>query len=165
MNPAILYTIGTWEGGYSDTAGDKGGETKFGISKKAFPGVDISKLTLESAVNIYDVSYWRPLSLDEIKSIRVAWKVFDIAVNQGPGEAAKILQRSLVVTADGLIGPVTISAANQANEEILLRKLAFGQMDKYVSIVISDPTQLEWLHGWFNRCRDVGDTLLSHPTP
>jgi lysozyme family protein len=165
MNPAILYTIGTWEGGYSDTAGDKGGETKFGISKKEFPDVDIPNLILEQAVHLYEMRYWRPLSLDEIKSVRVAWKLFDIAVNQGPDEAAKILQRSLIITADGIVGPVTISAANQANEEILLRKLAFGQMEKYVSIVISDPSQLQFLRGWFNRCRDVGDTLLFHPTP
>ena len=45
------------EGGYVNNSNDKGGETKFGISKKAYPHLDIKKLTLKDAENIYYNDY------------------------------------------------------------------------------------------------------------
>ena len=45
---ALAFTL-KWEGGYSNNHNDKGGETRYGISKKAFPDVDIENLTLDQA--------------------------------------------------------------------------------------------------------------------
>lgn len=41
------------EGGYSDDPDDDGGETKFGISKRSYPHVDVDALTIEQAKVIY----------------------------------------------------------------------------------------------------------------
>ena len=41
------------EGGYVNNPNDPGGETKYGVSKKAYPDIDIENLTLEQAKKIY----------------------------------------------------------------------------------------------------------------
>ena len=46
------------EGGYVDDPDDNGGETNFGISKRAYPRVDIKNLTRKQAIKIYYQDYW-----------------------------------------------------------------------------------------------------------
>ena len=46
------------EGGYSSNPADPGGETRFGISARSNPGVDIATLTRDQAVNIYWREWW-----------------------------------------------------------------------------------------------------------
>lgn len=71
-----------WEGEYSNNPSDPGGETKYGISKKAYPGLDVSSLTLEKATEIYQRDYWGPIGGDDLKEgFDVA--AFDSAVNCG----------------------------------------------------------------------------------
>jgi len=45
------------EGGYVNDPRDPGGETKYGISKRAYPGLDIKNLTEEQAKEIYRQDY------------------------------------------------------------------------------------------------------------
>ena len=53
-----------WEGEYSNDPSDPGGETKYGISKRAYPELDIKSLTKEDAARIYYRDYWQPLDCD-----------------------------------------------------------------------------------------------------
>lgn len=98
------------EGGYVDDPNDRGGETKYGISKRSYPKVDIRGLTLEGAKAIYAADYWRPIRGDELP-IGLALLVFDSAVNNGVGAAIRWLQRAAGVPVDGVFGPRTIAAA------------------------------------------------------
>src|SRR5690606_28008981 len=41
------------EGGYVNNPSDPGGETKYGISKRSYPELDIANLTQEDAIAIY----------------------------------------------------------------------------------------------------------------
>jgi lysozyme family protein len=93
---------------------DPGGLTKFGISQKAYPSLDIASLTKEQAKEIYKRDYWQACKCDELPSA-FAIAVFDTAVNQGVGTARRILQISLDVTVDGVIGDKTIAAAHKAS--------------------------------------------------
>lgn len=86
---AFAFIIGE-EGGYVNDPHDPGGETKFGISKRAYPGVDIKALTLDGAKAIYREDYWNALRLDERK-YGPALVLFDCAVNQGVVRAKSIL--------------------------------------------------------------------------
>ena len=54
---AFRFLIGE-EGGYVNDPADPGGETKFGISKRAYPQLDIKSLTLDQAKAIYRRDYW-----------------------------------------------------------------------------------------------------------
>lgn len=98
------------EGGYVNHAADPGGETKFGISKRSYPQLDIKALTLDQAREIYRSDFWAPLRCDDLPW-PVALVLFDGAVNSGAGTAAKWLQTALSVPSDGQIGPVTLAAA------------------------------------------------------
>ena len=97
------------EGGYVNDPRDPGGETRYGISKRAHPGVNIGALTLAGAKAIYRQDYWDRVQGDALPP-PLALIVFDLAVNAGVRPAATMLQRVLGVTADGSIGAQTLAA-------------------------------------------------------
>lgn len=99
-----------FEGDYVWDSHDPGGETKFGVSKRAYPNVDIRALTLEEAKMIYKRDFWDRCKCDDMPYV-VAFEVFDMAVNQGVHGAIIALQDALGVSADGDIGPVTLATA------------------------------------------------------
>lgn len=85
---AFLVVVGS-EGGYVNNPADPGGETRYGISKRAYPNLDIAALTLEEAQAIYLRDYWTPLNCDAM-SWELALINFDCAVNQGLSVARTI---------------------------------------------------------------------------
>ena len=111
----------TFEGGYVNDKSDSGGETKYGISKKAFPNVDIKNLTLNEAKEIYKKVYWDKIKGDKIKSQHIAELIFDTAVNMGTSFAIKTAQKVLNVKQDGIVGPITLNTLNNINEEIFIK--------------------------------------------
>lgn len=104
------------EGGYVNHPEDPGGETKYGISKRAYPDLDIAGLTEEQAGEIYLRDYWMPIKAPELP-LPVALMTFDAAVNMGLKRAAQFAQRCAGATDDGLIGPVSIACINEAYQQ------------------------------------------------
>lgn len=80
------------EAGYVNDSEDSGGETKFGISKRAYPKEDIKNLTLERAKILYFNDYWLECHCQAL-SWPWALVVFDCAVNQGVADALTLLKR------------------------------------------------------------------------
>ncbi len=70
------------EGGYVNDPTDKGGETNYGISKRAYPDLDIKNLTKEDAKKIYYQDYWLKSYADQLP-IDVRYIHFDTAINMG----------------------------------------------------------------------------------
>ncbi len=97
------------EGGYVNDPRDPGGETKYGISRRSYPGEDIAGMTLERAKAIYLRDFWGPAGCDAVPD-GVKFDLFDAAVNSGVKTAAKLLQRAVGETEDGIIGPRTLQA-------------------------------------------------------
>ncbi len=91
---AFQYLIQN-EGGYVFNKNDPGGETKFGISKRSYPALNIKELTLEDAKKIYYRDFWLKGRFEEILDDFVATQVFDFSVNLGMRAAVIVLQRSL----------------------------------------------------------------------
>tara|TARA_R100000278_G_C5473116_1_gene165218 strand:- start:827 stop:1300 length:474 start_codon:yes stop_codon:yes gene_type:complete len=140
------------EGGYVNDKADSGGETNWGISKRAFPDVDIKNLTKQQAKNIYRTHYFVRSRAKELPSnIRLTY--FDMCVNMGQRRAVKILQKAIngkgkyKVEVDGRIGPNTIrSSKGLENERLKSYKVLF-----YAEIVIRKPSQEKFWFGWYRR--------------
>lgn len=145
-----FYTTLGFEGGYVNNPNDTGGETKYGISKKAYPDLDIKNLTEEQAKDIYKRDYWdrcKCAFMPDALSIAV----FDFAVNGGTKRAIRYLQRALGVTIDGCIGNQTIAACNRVPTKYVL--------DKFIEYRLQYLMNLKsWKYfgnGWGNRVRTL----------
>ncbi len=101
---------GNWTGGRCAIGQCNG--TKYGISAGAYPSLHIGALTLDDAKAIYRRDYWNKIRGDELPPA-IALLVFDAAVNSGHSRAVRWLQTALKIVADGLLGPVTMAAAQQ----------------------------------------------------
>ena len=150
------------EGGYVNNNLDKGGETKFGISKRSYPHLDIKNLTLEDAEGIYYNDYWFELKLDYVRDYNIQLELFDTAVNMGRYKATTILQEALNLLnrnernfndldVDGVIGIKTLSTYDLVDKKILLKVLNGLQFCHYVKICEKDKTQEVFFNGWMKR--------------
>ena len=135
-----------YEGGYVFDKQDPGGETKYGISKKAFPETDIKNLTLEEAKKIYKDKYWDKINGDALP-YHIALSVFDFSVNAGTGMASLVLQKCLCVLADGHIGGKTVRSAAETDKITIINKYAVERVMFYTSL----PTFKTYGHGWVAR--------------
>ena len=144
------------EGGYVNDPYDKGGETKYGISKKAYPELDIKNLTLEKAKHIYYKDYWLKSKANQMPA-RLALIHFDTAVNTGVKTAGKILQRALNrqgfnLIVDGIVGNKTLDAVKKADIDKLLADYTI-ERNKYYLLTGNN----RYLKGWINRSISVYD--------
>ena len=121
------------EGGYSFDLRDPGGETKYGISKRSYPSINIKDLTLDHAKEIYRRDYWDKLRLDDIPEC-VRFDLFDAAVNSGVKTAIKFLQKACEVIPDGIMGPQTVAAANSMDPQKLDKRLSGHRLMFLVSL-------------------------------
>ena len=163
---AFARTIGV-EGGYVNDPSDPGGETKYGVSKRAHPWEDIKNLTIECAQEIAYADYWKPLRLDDVQSELMAAEIFDTAYNCGIGTAALIVQRSLNfigenLIQDGILGERTIARLNfwATKDPVSLFKCLNGfQFIYYVDCVRSNQTQMKYSRGWMQRINEYQQAL------
>jgi len=118
------------EGGYINHKNDPGGETKFGISKRSYPNVDIADLTLDDAKTLYKRDFWDRAQCDRLPP-DLAFQVFDGAVNSGIGNSIRWLQEAAGVAVDGVVGPIT------------LRKV--GDMDTGIAIARYNGVRLKFM--------------------
>jgi len=116
------------EGGYVDDPADPGGETRYGISKRQYPGEDIKGLTLARAKELYRRDYWGPAGCDAVQE-SLKFDLFDTAVNAGVEKAIKLLQRSVGEVEDGILGPLTIQSAQSMNAWRLFARFNGHRLD------------------------------------
>ena len=138
------------EGGFSNHAADPGGATRYGVTEAVAREVgyrgDMRDLPLDLAKRIYKNKYWDSIKAEELPPA-ARYAVFDGAVNSGPGQAIKWLQRSLGVLDDGIIGPKTIAAANAVNPDALRMRM-LSQRLKFMASLANWPA---FSRGWANR--------------
>ena len=83
------------EGGDEKIKNDYGEETKFGISQRQYPHINISELTEAGALAILERDYWDKYSLSTIDNQTVANQCFFLLVNMSPENAVKIIQTAV----------------------------------------------------------------------
>lgn len=162
--PVILkHEVDPVKGPYCDVPFDKGGPTNYGITIATYrsfhPGAtveDLKRMPMSEVETIYAAGYWKPIGLDAIKDQTVATKIFDLAVNAGPGVASARAQRACQacgkqVAVDGWIGPKTLEAINSCDPKDFVAAFKEQQRDHYLDIVAHDTTQLRFLYTWIRR--------------
>lgn len=143
------------EGDYSNDPADPGGETRWGISKRSYPHINIAALTQGEACSIYEAEFWRKPHIDALPW-PVSGKVLDLAVNLGRGRAIRMLQAALCklgywVDMDGAIGPNTIKACKAANATAVVNALCIAQAAHYERLIEKNPTLAKFRRGWAKR--------------
>lgn len=147
MTPRFLRAVELvlqHEGGLVDDPRDPGGLTNFGISQRAYPDVDIRGLTKMKAAEIYHRDYWLPIRGDELPE-PVAIVLFDMAVNMGVDRAVRLLQRSLRLPQDGLLGPRTIAACLNGTRRTVALNLTAERVIAYTGMRGFDVFGRGWL--------------------
>lgn len=127
---------------------DPGGETKYGVSKRQYPLLDIKNLTLDHAKMIYKADYWNLIDGDELPWPLCVY-VLDAAVNQGVGAAVRMLQHALDTVQDGILGRNTLRLAKASREWHWHRFMAFRAM-RYQGTRNFDHNGEGWLIRLFN---------------
>ncbi len=143
------------EGGYVNHPTDPGGETNFGISKRAYPHLNIAALTQADALALYQVDYWDKIRGDAFPDA-LALLLLDTAVNMGPATAIKLLQRTLKLNEDGMVGNLTLTAARNALPHLLGHYSAERAL-RYAST----PNITTFGRGWYRRLFRLYDRARS----
>lgn len=147
------------EGGYVDHPSDPGGETNYGISKRAYPDEDIANLTVERASELYKRDYWDRIKGDDLP-YAIALCVFDTAVNSGVSRASRWLQETCNATPDGVIGPNTVRNVLNAWENNHSYVLT-TYMDKRLTFLKKLSTWDTFGRGWERRVNETLEDAVS----
>lgn len=153
------------EGGYSDHPEDPGGATNMGITLntlshwrgKKVTKAQVKALTADEAKEIYRKNYANVVQFDSLPP-GVNITVADFAVNSGPQRAAIGLQRALGVADDGIVGKITLEAAEAADPVELINKINDGRM----TFLRGLSTFKTFGNGWTARVAKVRSTSLSY---
>lgn len=121
------------EGGYVNDPRDRGGETKWGISKRAYPNLNIATLTREDAIEIYRRDYWNRMQGEHLPD-EVAFQVLDAAVNHGIGNAIRFLQRAVGTADDGFVGPNTLARVRSTSPTDVVLRFNAERLDFYTRL-------------------------------
>lgn len=142
------------EGGYSDHAADPGGKTRFGITEAVAREVgyrgDMRELPVDLAKRIYKDRYWDAVRAEELPAA-IRYAVFDAAVNSGPRQAIRWLQRAVGANDDGIIGPQTLAAVRAADPERVLRRVLAARLRFMAGL----PNWPAFGRGWARRIADL----------
>ncbi len=151
----IIEKVLEHEGGYVNDPKDLGGETKYGITKRFYPNLNIKELTIEQAKEIYRKDYWDKNKVESLP--QNLWHIyFDMCVNMGKRTAVKVLQRAAVnkgrdIEVDGGLGPMTIGAL----KGVELDRVRAFRVKYYVDLITAKPEQEKFYLGWFRRATEV----------
>jgi hypothetical protein len=126
------------EGGFVNDPQDPGGATNMGITRdvlgafrdRAVSVDEVRDLSRAEAREIYRARYWTPMRCADLPP-GVDLCVFDFGVNAGPSRAVKLLQRTVGVTADGSVGPITLAAARALETERLVASFSEARLAYY----------------------------------
>lgn len=157
---ASLKRVIVHEGGYVNHPKDPGGATMKGVTQRVYdayrrrrqlPTQAVRGISAAEIADIYRTQYADKIRFDALPK-GVDYVVFDGAVNSGPAQSVKWLQRALGVADDGVIGNVTMERAkNHPRPADLIRDICAQRM-KFLKQL---KTWKTFGKGWTNRVSDV----------
>lgn len=147
---ACLAHILRHEGGYVDHPNDPGGETNFGISKRAYPGENIKGMTRARAAHLYRRDYWDAVRGDDLPA-GLDLVAFDAAVNSGVSRGAKWVQQAVGAQPDGKVGSATLLRVKATNPASAIEKAC----DLRMAFLRGLGTWSTFGKGWSRRVTEV----------
>jgi lysozyme family protein len=163
--PDCIKLVLVHEGGNDDDNRDPGGRTSRGIIQREWNEyrkihsnlpADVWQAPQENILDIYRSRYWIAMRCDDLPR-GVDYAVFDYGVNSGISRSAKVLQRSVDVSPDGKIGPVTIAATALAEPRELINEIC----DERLAFLRELSTWDTFGRGWSTRVSDVRRDALA----
>jgi len=160
---ASLAHVLKHEGGWADHPADPGGATMKGVTLKTYSDWlgrqatkdELRAIPAEHLRTIYKARFWDAVRGDELPS-GVDYVVFDMAVNSGPGRAARMLQAAVGATPDGSIGPKTLAAVNAQDPATLIATFQRNRQHFLEAL----PTFGTFGKGWTRRVTEAGEIGL-----
>ncbi len=161
--------IAKWEGGYVNDPLDRGGATNMGVTlntwklvgydKDGDGDIDAADIRLLNKNDFKAVlrKYWDKWRADEIKNQSVANILVDWYWGSGKWGIVIPQRDILKVTADGVVGNITLAKLNKMIDEDaqgLFDKIYAAREAFLDNIVKNNPSQKRFLKGWKNRLRD-----------
>jgi len=164
LNEAFTLTM-EFEGGgvLHEVPGDAGGRTKWGVSQRAYPDLDIERLDRATARSLFEADYWARVRADDLPE-EIRWDVVDFAFNAGVGVAARTLQRSVnlclqahsrhdYLKLDGQIGPITLFHVDDYPPDRLRRVFRAYRVAYYLTL--AEQGKSKFIHGWLRRVEGI----------
>ena len=160
--------------------GDK--PTKYGITLETYrehinPKAtieDLKKLTEKGAKDIFKKYYYEKYKIDQLPDY-MQHNVLDMAINAGPGNAIKLLQKEInstlpegkKIAVDNFLGPQTLKAAkNYANKNEFDNSYGVARLNYYNDVAQNNPEKSKFLEGWQNRTNKfIEPREISLPVP
>lgn len=130
---------------------DETEESKYVLTKKYYPQLDIKNLTKEIAYPIIKRDYWERIKATNFNS-NIRFILFDTSINQGQPTAIKMIQRLGGVTQDGRVGAQTLAAAMTLTPE----QIRDERISMYKELA-KKPKYKKYLEGWVNRVNWIYD--------
>lgn len=158
--PALKAVL-AHEGGYVNHPKDPGGETNRGVTQRVYDGWrkrngkeprSVRFIEADELQAIYKRQYWDVIRGDELPA-GLAYAVFDGAVNSGPAQAVRWLQRALRMNqVDGVLGEATLAAAlaHPDHDQLVADMLALRQ--RFLENLRTFST---FGRGWTSRVRET----------
>ena len=154
FNCALIHVFDL-EGGLSEDPDDPGGVTKYGISQRQYPTLDIRNLTMQDATDIYYRDYWLASFIDLIDDGVLCKIVFAAMANVGVTRAIKLLQNACNLLGakldeDGIIGPQTSTWINKfRHHNALIMSFKYNMAKFYFSL-----KKPKYIVGWLKRLEE-----------
>ena len=153
----LMPFILSWEGGFANISGDRGGATNKGVTIATYRSVfgkertvdDLKSITDVEWLHIFNTLFWNRWKADQIQSQAVANLLVDWTWTSG-SYGIKIPQRMLGVSIDGVVGPKTLAAINGHPDQKMLFEALWHEREDFFKRIATGP-QKKFLRGWLNR--------------
>lgn len=155
-----LAAVLVYEGGYSNHKDDPGGATMKGVTQRVYDAYRVQhsrqkqpvrNITDAELQDIYRINYWSAIKGDELPE-GIDFVVFDGAVNSGPKQSIKWLQRAIGVTADGVLGQITLTALRGVTDHDALIAKIIARREAFLRALKTFKT---FGNGWMTRINNV----------